>query len=361
MSASARTLLVAALALATPASALEFANVSHAPMAFDPTKGETTKIRFRLSEPARVALQVFDGRDLLVRKVAPSESLGSGDHELVWNGRDERGRVVPPEAYVFTLTATARTGQVVEYDLTDLVAAEALPQPVVKWDATEKELHYTLRAPARVNIRAGLANSGPLLRTLIDWASRDAGAHTERWDGKDESGLVDASHNPELQLVAQAWPLPRNAIVVLPERPRVELISKLDWPESHRSRKRTAPVKERALDQQAIERRGDVHLRLSLPEGLARDADGVPVAHGEVAIQLDVDPADRARLIEQRFEAGFYLDGKHMFENEIAFLPMTWVWHAGEVNQGVHYVTGNVWGYAGQCGTATIAIRTEAN
>ena len=104
-----------------------------------------------------------------------------------------------------------------------------------------------------------------------------------------------------------------------------------------------------------------MRIRLSTPEGLARDATGFPITRGKLAIQLDVDPPDRERLIEQRFEAGFFLDGKHVFENEVGFLPMTWVWDASAVNEGVHYVTGNVWGYAGQFGTTTIAIRVAPN
>ncbi len=122
-------------------------------------------------------------------------------------------------------------------------------------------------------------------------------------------------------------------------------------------KKRDSVPRERALDQQPIGRRGDVQVRLSIPDGVARDPKALPIAAGKVAIQLDVDPDDRARLLEQRFEVGFFLDGKYMFENEVGFLPMTWVWDAGAVNEGIHYVTGNVWGYAGQFGATTIAVR----
>ena len=354
------TSLLAFALLPGAAFAIEITNVSHAPPSFDPAK-QSVEIRFRLVEPARVVLRIFDGRDLLVRAITPPQELPAGDQKLSWDGRDERGRRVPSEAYVYTLTATAANGEVAEHDLTDLSGDEALAPPEVHWDATTHSIHYDLPSSARVKIRAGLENSGPLLRTVLDWVARGAGPHAESWDGKDESGLIDASKNPDLQIVAQAWALPKNAIIVLPERSQVELIAKLDWPETRRVKKASAPLRERALHQQPIERRGDVRIHLSTPEGLARDGAGVPIARGKVAIQLDVGPSDRERLIEQRFEVGFFLDGKHIFENEVGFLPMTWVWDAGGVNEGVHYVTGNVWGYAGQFGTTTIAIRVAPN
>ncbi len=352
--------LLALAFLPGAALAIEITNVSHVPSAFDPAK-QSVEIRFRLAEPARVVLRIFDGRELSIRAITTPKELLSGDQLLSWDGRDERGRPVPPEAYVYTLTATSADGRGAEYDLTDLSGDRELAPQIARWDPAASLIRYDLPSNARVKIRAGLANSGPLLRTVIDWVPRRAGSHAESWDGRDESGLIDASRNPDLQVVVQAWALPKNAIIVLPERPRVELIAKTDWPESRRAKKIDAPLRERALPQQPIERRSDVRIRLSTPEGLERDGAGVPIARGKLAIRLDVDPADRERLIEQRFEAGFFLDGKHVFENEVGFLPMTWVWDASAVNEGVHYVTGNVWGYAGQFGTTTIAIRVAPN
>ncbi len=144
--------------------------------------------------------------------------------------------------------------------------------------------------------------------------------------------------------------------MVLPEKPRVELIDGLDE-RDRRVKKRQEKPKERALHQQPIESRGDVRIRLSVSQGAASGPDGLPLVSGRTAIELDVDPRDRARLLDQRFEVGFFVDGKYVFENEVGFLPMTWVWDASSANEGVHYVTGNVWSYSGQFGTTTIGVR----
>ena len=77
------------------AQAAEIGGVSHAPPEFDPAKGEQAAIRFSLSAPARVALEIYDLRDLLVRRIAATpEELAAGDHQLAWDGRDEHGAVV---------------------------------------------------------------------------------------------------------------------------------------------------------------------------------------------------------------------------------------------------------------------------
>ncbi len=348
--------LAATVAFAGTASALEITNVSHSPAAIDPSKRQQVTVRFHLSEPAQVALRIFDGRDFLVREIATKKSLGVGDAHLVWDGRDAKGRVAPSEAYAYTLLATPAQGPPIEWDLTDLSGNEELAVSGARFDPRTHSVLYELASPARVSIRGGL-NSGPLLRTIVDWVARAAGPHAEPWNGKDEAGLIDASNHPDVQVTAQAWSLPRNTIVVLPERPRVELISGLGESATRRSKRREEPFRERALHQQPIERRGDVKIRLSLPNETKRDRDGHLVASGRTAIELDVDPADRPRLLEQRFEVGFFIDGKYVFENEVGFLPMTFIWDAGAANAGVHFVTGNVWGYSGQFGTATIAVR----
>ena len=58
-----------------------------------------------MSEPARVVLNVYDGRGLLVSNVESQGVLAQGRHSFSWDGKDEAGRAVPPEAYHYTLTA----------------------------------------------------------------------------------------------------------------------------------------------------------------------------------------------------------------------------------------------------------------
>ena len=57
-----------------------------------------TTVRFRLDDPARVRLTVYDaaGREIVVLMHAP---LQSGEHTVSWDGRDQRGRAVASGVY----------------------------------------------------------------------------------------------------------------------------------------------------------------------------------------------------------------------------------------------------------------------
>lgn len=69
------------------------------------------------------------------------------------------------------------------------------------FDPKEKgfgEISYKLSRPAWIRIRIVLRSDEQLvLRTLADWSERQAGKHTETWDGRDVSGhVVDKARFP---------------------------------------------------------------------------------------------------------------------------------------------------------------------
>ena len=68
----------------------------------------STAVTVSLREATRVEAAVFDLRGRLVRRVAEG-NLSAGRHVLSWDGRDLRGRRVPPGAYWFRVTAGKRT------------------------------------------------------------------------------------------------------------------------------------------------------------------------------------------------------------------------------------------------------------
>lgn len=344
------------VALAWPlvAPALEISNVYHEPAAIEPTRGLRATVHFRLSELARVQAQIFDGRDLRVRVIESKGELRAGDHTLVWDGRDARGRPVPPEAYVYTLHADGR-GEQARWDVTDSTVGENFAPATTQGDAAAGTVAYTLERPARVRIRIGLQNDGPLLRTLIDWVPRSAGAKTERWDGRDTSGVMELATHPRLAIQVEAFALSQNTILVGPEASQVELISDLPEPLVRRAAQSSRP---RMLDyaRQAIEARRDFPIELALPKELKRDAAGLPIVAGPVPVTLRVGELDLSRVLNERAEAVFYVDGQLVFENQVSFLPMTWTWDPSGAAEGVHYVTANLRGYEGHFGIRTLKV-----
>lgn len=341
------------------ALALQIAQVRLERIVFDPAKKEAARIQFHLDESAKVELRIFDGRDLLVRSIRSPASMQAGEQAMEWNGKDEAGRVVPPEAYRFTLHAEGANGAMATSDLSDATGGEQIVAQNVAWDPAAHRIRYRLPQSARVNVRVGLQDNGPVLRTVVDWVARPAGDNEQAWDGWDGSHVLDLAHHPKLSVFVDAYALSNNSVIVGPQADEVALIDSLSWGR-HEREGRTAPRKLMHYhSQQPIEQRSDVAIHMALPTGLRKDHDGVPEVAGKITLRLDVDDKDRERVVQTRFEPVFFVDGTFAFENEVGYLPFSWVWDTSSVNEGIHYVTVNVRGYEGNFGMATVKIKVR--
>lgn len=78
----------------------DFALFQNYPNPFNPE----TRIEFELQQPAHVQLSIFNTRGQLIRRLVDG-NLTSGRHRRVWDGRDERGRVVSSGVYLYRLKA----------------------------------------------------------------------------------------------------------------------------------------------------------------------------------------------------------------------------------------------------------------
>lgn len=321
-------------------------------LAFDPAKSESVSIRFNLSETADVTLSIHDGRDHRVFQ-RHAKALAAGDRALSWNGLDERGTPVPAEAYSYTLTARTAKGSST-HDLTDLTGGQRIEARDVRWDPAAGTIGYYLDKPARVNLRMGLED-GPYLRTVVDWVPRQAGAHAERWDGRDASGVLDLAGNPALKPVVAAYTLPDNVLFVGGPPQAIRFVAEQGNPAT---RERRAIVRKQIGNsaQQPLDTRGDVRARLVPIGDYARDDQGRWIVSGAVPFRVDVADSDRERVVQRRFEAVYYVDGVFTYENELGYLPMTWTWDTSAFNPGEHFVTLNIRGYEGNFGAATVKV-----
>jgi len=67
-----------------------------------------TKISFDLPHGTKVDLEVFDIRGRKVQTLV-SETLGAGQHAVIWNGSDDSGRQVSSGTYFYRLRADGQT------------------------------------------------------------------------------------------------------------------------------------------------------------------------------------------------------------------------------------------------------------
>ena len=56
-------------------------------------------IEFRLQHGDRVTVSILDSDDRIVRKLTDGAQFPAGTHDFVWDGRDERGDIVPEGSY----------------------------------------------------------------------------------------------------------------------------------------------------------------------------------------------------------------------------------------------------------------------
>lgn len=339
--------------------ALSISDVQPDRRQFNPEGGEALIVRFRLSVPAQVELHWFDARDLLIRSIQSPGELPAGESILTWDGRDQAGRLVPAEAYHYTLIAGAANGAVQEHDLTDITGGIDLEIPQVEFDASIQALRYTLNAWSRVNLRIGLHDNGPLLRSLIGWSVRGPGAHAEPWDGKDASGVMHLADSTGLQLWGLAFSLPDNTVVVGDTRGPSQIIADLPWGRVSRVVKR-APIKRMyAHSQQTHDERGDFVVTLR-PRGFAAETTDAALPlmmdTGVTPVEVIVPKNIAARLAQQRFEIVYFIDGLFTEEMEMGILPAIWNVDGIKLSPGEHYLTVNLRGYDGTFGYGSLKV-----
>jgi len=339
------------------AYALQISHVYHEPKVIDPVKNELIKVSYTLSEKSNIDLNIYDDRDMLVRRISKS-NVAAGNNNIIWNGKDEAGLNVPPEAYRYTLTAVSATKKT-EYDLSDITGNRQIHIKKLKWNSDKSQFEYQLKKPARVLIRVGIDNHGPLMGTITNWLPRIAGQHTEHWNGFDASQVINLAKHPKLESTVQAYSLSDNTIFVGPETNSVKFIENMSWPEEKRKIKNTRKKVITAAYQQSPQTRGDYELKLSFPETQGLTKEGVPILKGKVPVLLDVPDTKRKIALSRRAESVLYIDGQFSIENEVGFIPMTWIVDVDKMHKGEHYLSVNLRGYEGNFGVATVKIYVQ--
>lgn len=201
---------------------------------------------------------------------------------------------------------------------------EQLVPGEMSFDLDSGEVRYVLPEPAYVRVRIGLDRGGALLRTLVDWERRPAGANVERWDKTDDTGTVDFGQYRNVIAVLAAYPvqagekyLKLHGIRGLRKAPRIEM---------------------------------------ELPETEKQTAAGVPVVSGRTPVRVTIDKDDYQWLTESRFEVMIYIDQAFLVEDEQGTNPFTYYVETGVFNNGMHTFTVNVAGFMGEVGTHSLKV-----
>ncbi len=337
---------------------LQISQVSHDPVVLDQSSEGKVLILYQLSADAVTEIDFYDSRDQLIRTISSDKYQHAGNHQARWDGRDETGKLVPPNYYTYVIRAEGKDGEDIVYDLTDLTGGQPLTVPHTSYDSGQNQIEYILPAPALVNIRIGLPNGGPLLGTLVDWVARPGGHNSESWDGWDTGKVINISEMKNYQIGVSAYALPNNSIIVMGEERlnRPVFIENSDSNDTIRQREKRRRKQMYNHWQHPRDKCYDPVIQLSMPQSSDKQIDGLPVIDKPKVITMDIREKDQAFTYDQRFEVVYYLDFVFVYEEELGYAPFNWRWDPHGVNEGVHYITAMLRGYEGHFGTTTLKV-----
>lgn len=296
------TSCVAVLAGAAPAATISRVDVS--PHVIEAADGQEVRIRFHLSAPGTVAIGAFDESQ---KEVWTSrESFQRGYAEFIWDGRVAED-FASAGTYTFALAVDSKPRSDTALHRSDLSATSPVVIYDFAFDRSTGVLSYRLEAAATVQIRFGVGNGGPLLRTINTY--QEPGRQEIRWDGWDESRVANLLGDKTVLANVQATAIPYNAVIVH------------DTAQS----KSPAPV---AFEIRILQPGADrsIHRRTVI---------------AEIRAVSDVD----SLLRSDRYEWLFFVDHRFVFEEE---KPATNPYHvefdATSLSEGAHVLTVNLAG-----------------
>lgn len=356
-----RTVLAVVCAVATACSCGERPAVGGGSLAigslsaesFNPSLGDEVELGYGVSARDTVTIRVYDSDGGLIRTLLEDVARWPGEYRVAWDGRDLEGRVVPDEAYTFTVEKTS--GEV--FDPTTFSGGVVGDITRARFDPDGTVL-YSLPAAARVLIRLGV-QSGPMLKTLVDWKPRVAGAITEYWDGWDEDRLIKLRDHEDFRVLITYVTLPEATVIAYGNSEETYRGYKLgrgnDRPRKPDRPRRPDPelrLRPEQLVPPAWARAPRV--RMTFPEHTRTP---VPTVQQEAGVRIDVDPSDRQLLLNDQFEIIFYVDNIFFAEAERGYLPFNWRWELNPLPAGEHVLTVNISSFNGQVGVASQKVR----
>lgn len=338
--------------------------------------GEAVSLSFYLSREAKVSVLVHGPNYEVVRRLWDGERRPRGVNTVQWDGGDDAGRMVAEEAYLISIAAEAPNGETTLFDPTVFSGGEAVEAMIRKVEGTggQYRIFYSLPAPSRVSIRAGI-QQGPLLRTIVDQVVRGAGDHVESWDGLDETGRISVMSHPRRMIQVSGFLLPKGSILVQgtgsgqgasfqPAKVVTAISEKgaekggiLSFQRVRQNLMKRAEqgVAQQALIPQALNVSPKFHVRLRDDATKLAQVEATPVS-GEVGFTVEVSPESLPTFNELRYEIVVFVDNERFDEEEQAYPSHTYVLDTRRLSNGEHWVTINLVSMTGQMGSYSFRI-----
>lgn len=329
---------------------LAIEQVAVEPKTLDLRKQRGVALRYALTDSATVTIEWFDENEWPVRRM-PLGRQEVGKHAVSWNARDDEGTLVPNEVYRYVIRAQGLHGQAAVYDPSQEAGGEEIEPRNFEWDPQAGRFRWVMPKAGRARLRVGMEGF-PHLRTLLDWEPLEVGKQELLWDGLDASGLIHLKDHPNLAIKLASFALAPNTVIVRGSN---------SPPRSTSSGSADAPAATTAGYFHARHPRRlcrEAMLQINFPQARL-DAAGRPFLRGRVPVRIKLDPADRIRITNERFELALFEDMSILFEEEEAIIPYTFEWDTSRLTPGQHLLTVNVLGREDHFGVCTQAVLIE--
>lgn len=200
--------------------------ITNTPQFINPQASETAAINFILDRPSNVTVKLYqasleDGsfQRTLIHTLVDNQAMPVGPHTVVWDGRNAKSQILEASVYIFTIYVDGGD-RVVDYDPAFVSTSVPIqnntltPSNFNPYAGGVAVVNYNLTAPAWLRLRTGIFNQQSPVRTLIDYAPRNAGPSFEEWDGRNDNGIIV----PAANYIAAAWTtkIPGNTIIIEP-------------------------------------------------------------------------------------------------------------------------------------------------
>lgn len=334
-------------------------NVKISGTSFNPKRGEDIGILYTLKESARVVIDIYDPDYGLIKRLIDNKTKKAGKNKVIWDGKDEKGGVVPNEAYFFTIKAITESNAKDIYDPATFSGGIEHDITKVKIDSISQTLTYKLPEMGRVMIRIGI-KGGPLLRNLVQWEPRIAGEVTEFWNGMDEDNLFDLRNDPNFKMIITYFTLHENSVITYGNKDiSYREYKSANIPEITKEKRPRNDKLTGISPHYKIPRVVDYapQITMTFPLVKERDSNGIPLLKGKVLVRVELNKNEKEFFTNQQYEVAFFLDKLFHAEEEVGYSPYNWVWNVSSVSEGEHILTLNMSSFKDQIGVISKKVK----
>lgn len=321
-------------------------NVSLNPKVLELGTSSKANINFLLSRKAEVQLVIYNEINQEIYH-SKKTTLPAGTHSFTWDGAADTGEKVPNGAYTYLVESKDQDASFT-YNPASRTAGLDLEPVKYKINRLNKEVKYILPKAAWLKMRVGIKD-GPLFNTPIDWQAKPAGENIFKLTVIPHPGNFDIAKYPDLNIYFQAISLPANSIIVSGGKIKDKSIYlteikkgtiKLNYPVLLRT--------EIFIPEPEFE--------IEITEQVSKNKEGIIQVSNTLPVRIILDPRDKERLTNTRFEIMVFIDNIFVYEDEQAYSPFNYCWDLSGVPEGLHTLTVNIVGYDKTVGTKNLEI-----